>query len=33
MEEKYRTRQNGMYILKKVKPDGQLEAAKFQVIH
>jgi hypothetical protein len=24
---------NGMYILKKIKQDGQLEAAKFQVIH
>jgi Secretion system C-terminal sorting domain len=24
---------NGMYILKKIRPDGQLEAAKFQVIH
>jgi Secretion system C-terminal sorting domain len=24
---------NGMYILKKIKRDGQLEAAKFQVIH
>jgi hypothetical protein len=24
---------NGMYILKKVKADGQLEAAKFQVMH
>lgn len=24
---------NGMYILKKIKRDGQLEAAKFQVMH
>jgi hypothetical protein len=24
---------NGMYILKKIRPDGQLEATKFQVIH
>jgi Secretion system C-terminal sorting domain len=24
---------NGMYILKKIRPDGQLEAAKFQVMH
>ena len=27
------TLSNGMYIIKKIKRDGQMEAAKFQVMH